>query len=128
MEFKRFVDKGRDCVVTIETDKWEPHPETQGFVRQVGMRTFGEVFSELEAHLKKMDMLPDEYFLPSYSRNYKENAELPEFHEALCYVNYGGSEGIYLDILKRCHFHSLMKIKRGTLCRGSSTICLRFPS
>lgn len=99
VEFKRYVDKGLDRVMTIEVDKWEPHPEKKGMVKHVGMRTYIEVFKELEAHLEKMGLLPDEYFSPSYTLNHKDNEALPEFDEAICNVNYGGSEGIYLDIM-----------------------------
>lgn len=99
MDFKRFVDKGKDNVTTIETDKWAPHPEKKGMLKHVGMRTYGEVFKELEAHLKKMGLLPDEYFSPSYTLYHKDNEELPDFSEVICNVNYGGSEGIYLDIM-----------------------------
>jgi hypothetical protein len=99
MDFKRFVDKGANRVSTIEVDVWEPVPDKKGMVCQVGMRTYGEVFKELETHLEKMGMLPDEYFVPSYSHYIKESDSLPDFDEAICYVNFGGSEGIYLDIM-----------------------------
>lgn len=99
MEFKRIVDKGANRVSTIEVDKYEPHPEKQGWVRHVGMRTYGEVYRELEAHLKEMDMMPDEYFSSSYDLRHKDKDELPDFSEALCHVNFGSNEGIYLDIV-----------------------------
>lgn len=96
MEFKRFVEAGSHSIPTIETEKWEPHPEKKGMVRLAGMRTHGEVFDELKDHLAEMGMLPDEYFLAG---NFDSSWEqLPKFKEALCNVNFGGSEGIYLDI------------------------------
>lgn len=99
MEFKRIVDKGSNRVPTIEVDKYEPHPEKQGWVRHVGMRTYGEVFRDLESHLEEMGMIPDEYFNSSYSLHHKDNEDLPDFSEALCNVNFGSNEGIYLDIV-----------------------------
>ncbi len=97
MEFKRIVEKDAKGVSTIKVDKWEPHPEKKGMVRHAGMRTYGEVFEELKKHLEEMGLLPDEYFLQSSSIN--PNKELPDYSEAICYVNFGGSEGIYLDVM-----------------------------
>ncbi len=99
MEFKRFVDKDTSQVPTIEVDKWEPHPEKKGLVCHVGMRTYGEVFEALQNHLKEMGMLPDEYFHASYSLRHKDNEPLPNYSEAVCHVNFGTNEGIYLDIM-----------------------------
>ena len=54
-------------------------------------------FEKLETHLKEKGMLPDEYFLYDVDMRTKAR-ELPDFNFALCVPNFGGSEGIYLDI------------------------------
>lgn len=97
MEFKRIVEKNATGISTIEVDKWEPHPEKKGMVRHVGMRTYGDVFEELHNHLEEMGLLPDEYFLQSGV--IPPDKELPDYSEAICYVNFGDSEGIYLDVM-----------------------------
>lgn len=105
MEFKRYIDEGRRNIPTIESEKWVPHPEKKGVLQFAGMRTYGEVFKELEAHLEEMGMMPDEYFLPSYTFRNQDNEPLPQFNKAICSVNFGGSEGIYLDISLACYNH-----------------------
>lgn len=99
MEFKRLLNQGENTIPTIEVDKWQPHPEKKGMVRHVGMRTYGEVFRELKEHLSEMGMLPDEYFISAYELyNHADKDMLPDYSEAVCYVNFGGNEGIYLDV------------------------------
>lgn len=51
----------------------------------------------LKEHLLSKDMLPDEYFLIS-KNDWNEDWELPDYDYAICIPNFGGSEGIYLDI------------------------------
>ena len=43
----------------IETQIWEDVPEKKGYVSYVGQRNLHEVFAELEAFLKKENMVPD---------------------------------------------------------------------
>lgn len=81
---------------TIEIDKYEPIPDKPGRCRAIGQAGKQEIFEQLKDHLKYVGMLPDEYFLLS--------TQQPEFipenwREFTCNVSYGGSEGIYLDIL-----------------------------
>lgn len=80
---------------TIETEKYEVLPD-KIHVKRVGMITGEEAVQLLQAHLSKMGMLPDEYFLPSSDPEMK--LELPDFRSAICHTDWGGSEGIYLDI------------------------------
>ena len=80
---------------TIEVDRYEPH-EDGIHVRHVGMIKAREAFDILEKHLGEMNLLPDEYFL--FSHFLDVNAELPEYSQAVCNTNWGGNEGIYIDI------------------------------
>ena len=83
-------------IKTFDLDRWS-EPDEQQHVRHIGMADAKETFEKLEAHLKEKGMLPDEYF--SYSMDMRTRSkELPDFNFALCVPNFGGSEGIYLDI------------------------------
>lgn len=88
-----------DYKKTIET-KIYGEPDEKNHVKEIGMRTVGEVFEELKDKLRKEALMPDEYFL--LSPYLKENDKMPNFIEAVCYPNFGGSEGIYFDIALRC--------------------------
>lgn len=81
---------------TFELDRWS-EPDEQHRVRYIGMADAKETFEKLETHLKEKGMLPDEYFLYDVDMRTKAR-ELPDFNFALCVPNFGGSEGIYLDI------------------------------
>ncbi len=83
-------------IKSFEVDRWS-EKDGKGRVKHVGMLKTGEVFEMLKEHLLSKDMLPDEYFLMSQN-DWNEDRELPEYDYALCVPNYGGSEGIYLDI------------------------------
>ena len=78
----------------IETQIWEPVPEKKGHVRYVGQRKMCEVFSELEAYLRKENIYPDEYLLPSDD---SPEALFPD-GDIRCYAQWGNSEGIYLEL------------------------------
>ena len=85
----------------IETELWKKNPERPGTIIFDCQRVAQDIFNELEAHLKADGRVPDEYLLFS-SHGLWENGELfPRDAEILCNVNYGGSEGIYLDISVR---------------------------
>lgn len=81
---------------TIEVDRWEPS-EKKGMVRHAGMISPQEAFDALEKHLKEANLMPDEYFNPN-SWYWKDVKELPDYVCADCNVNWGGNEGIYLDV------------------------------
>lgn len=80
---------------TIEQSIWSK-PDEKGRVRKIAQRSNGEVFNELKSRLEETGLMPDEYF--SMSSYINENDKIPDFYEAECYVNYGGSEGICLDV------------------------------
>lgn len=82
---------------SIEVERWsEPNEKRQ--VKSLGMIKAQDAFNQLEKHLKEQGLLPDEYFLFSERNFTTNNGELPNFTEALCTTDFGGSEGIYLDI------------------------------
>ena len=80
----------------IETANWIPPTDGTGRRSYAGQRTAREVFDDLEAHLEAIGYLPDEYFL--FERQWDDGRLFPEDGWLSCQVDYGGSEGIYLDI------------------------------
>lgn len=82
---------------TLEVERFsEPNEKRQ--VKSLGMIKAQDAFNQLEKHLKEQGLLPDEYFLFSERNFIINNGELPNYTEALCTTDFGGSEGIYLDI------------------------------
>lgn len=83
-------------IKTIEVDKWVPS-ERKGMVKHAGMISPQEAFDALKKHLEDVGLMPDEYF---NLNDWKWNGvkELPDYIRASCDVNWGGNEGIYLDI------------------------------
>ena len=67
-------------IKSIEVDKWS-EPDENHRVKHLGMITRGEAF---------------EHFLPGMDGKLED--ELPDYDIAECVPNFGGSEGIYLDI------------------------------
>ena len=53
----------------IELEIWEPNPEKPAYLRFVGCRKAKEVFNELYAELKRLDLVPDEYFSMFFKTN-----------------------------------------------------------
>lgn len=84
---------------TLEVDKWEPGSRP-GTVKHAGMISPQDAFDKLKKHLESVDLLPEEYFSANDYR-WKDRGferELPDYMQAECTVNWGGSEGIYMDI------------------------------
>ena len=82
----------------IETEIWKRSPDNPRALIFDSQRVAQDIFNELEAHLKTEGRMPDEYFLFDAHGNWKDGALFPRDAQVLCSVNYGGSEGIYLDI------------------------------
>ena len=80
----------------IELSRWEPSPEDPRRKQYAGQRTAQEVFEELRHRLEGMGYLPDEYFL--MNRDWENGREIPRGADIFCTTDYGGSEGIYLDV------------------------------
>ena len=80
----------------IELSRWEPSPEDPRRKQYAGQRTAQEVFEELRHRLEGMGYLPDEYFL--MNRDWENGREIPRDADIFCTTDYGGSEGVYLDV------------------------------
>ncbi len=80
----------------IETELWEPVPDKPYQVRFVKTRTAYEVFKELEATMKANNMMPDEYFLLSHRID--EKSLMPKDASFIAYAQWGGNEGVYLEV------------------------------
>jgi hypothetical protein len=85
----------------IETEIWKPNPNRAGTVIFDSQRVAQDIFDELKAHLEADGRLPDEYFNFDAWGNWKNGTLFPKDAEVLCDVNYGGSEGVYLNISLR---------------------------
>ena len=102
-----------EIIQTIDCDRWSD-PDEKRRVKHIGMIPAKEAFEKLYTHLQAKNMLPDEYFLFS-ERDFPNNAELPEFHSAVCHTDFGGSEGIYIDIDLQCKDRSVHFVTGKTL-------------
>jgi len=80
---------------TISLEVWEPDPNMPGALRYAYGRKAIDVFNELNQHLKDTGFLPDEYFLMGI---HWENRSIPKEAWFTLDVDWGGSEGIYLDM------------------------------
>ena len=84
----------------IEMEIWKKNPERPGTVIFDQLRPSQEIFDELKAHLKTEGRMPDEYFLFNFDRG-GEGKLFPRDAIIVCNTNYGGNEGVYLDISVR---------------------------
>lgn len=85
----------------IKLSRWEPSPGDPRKIEYAGQRTAQEVFEELRHRLKGMGYLPDEYFL--MDSHWENGREIPKDADIFCTTDYGGSEGIYLDVYLKWH-------------------------
>jgi hypothetical protein len=80
----------------IETEIWKPNPDRPGTLIFDSSREAQDVFSDLKKHLTSIGRMPDEYF--SLWMDWENGKLFPKDATLSCEVNFGGSEGIYLDI------------------------------
>ena len=80
----------------IELENWDKSPENPRESVYMGQRKAQEVFAELKHRLESIGMLPDEYFL--FDSEWENGREIPKNAVIFSTVQYGGSEGIYLDV------------------------------
>ena len=80
----------------IEFERWEPDAENPCKLTYAGQRAAEDVFHELEAQLDSVGYLLDEYLL--LDRRWQNGREMPRDAGFFCRTDYGGSEGIYLDM------------------------------
>ena len=88
----------------IELENWDTSPNNSQAKVYIGQREAQEVFTELEHRLESIGMLPDEYFL--LDSQWENGKEIPRGAEIFSTVQYGGSEGIYLDVSISWHEES----------------------
>ena len=80
----------------IELENWDKSPENPHKLVYAGQRKAQEVFAEIKHRLESVGMLPDEYFL--LDSDWENGREIPKDADIFCTVQYGGSEGIYLNV------------------------------
>ena len=80
----------------IEFERWEPDAENPHKLKYAGQRAAEEVFHELETRLDSVGYLPDEYLL--LDSRWQNGRKMPRDANFSCKTDYGGSEGIYLDV------------------------------
>ena len=80
----------------IEFERWEPDAENPRKLNYAGQRKAEDVFHELEAQLDSVGYLPDEYFTMDW--RWEHGRKIPKGADFFCKTDYGGSEGIYLDV------------------------------
>lgn len=80
----------------IETERWIPSPDDPEKLVYDGQRTQYEVYAALRQYLSDLGYLPDEYFLMDAGDD--NHSPFPRDGYLSNSVDFGGSEGIYLDI------------------------------
>jgi hypothetical protein len=83
-------------VKPIEFEKWKPSADDPRKLEYDGQRTGQEVFEELKYRLESTGYLPDEYFI--LDSDWENGREIPADADIFCATDYGGSEGVYLDV------------------------------
>ena len=68
-------------------------------VRIYEPRTIQEVFNDIKKILKEEGLCPEEYFSLSYNMSCHANEPFPEISNLSCNAQWGGSEGIYLEVV-----------------------------
>ena len=80
----------------IELERWKPSESDPRRLEYAGQPIAQEVFEELKYRLEGMGCLPDEYFL--LDSEWENGREIPKDADIFCTVDYGESEGVYLDV------------------------------
>jgi hypothetical protein len=102
----------------IETELWKPNPDNPRQLKYAGQRTAQEVFAELHHRLDSVGYLPDDYFI--LDSHWKKGQEIPKDASVFCAADYGGSEGIYLDVRLRWYDERLKKTVTRSLATGKT--------
>ena len=80
----------------IEFSKWKPSADDPRKLEYDGQRTAEDVFEQLKFRLDGQGYLPDEYFL--LRGEWEGGREIPRDADLFCTVDYGASEGVYVDV------------------------------
>jgi hypothetical protein len=114
----------------IEIEIYSDIPEKPGYCKHTSNRTYGEILRELrsmlaERHAAELEIL--DYGLKLSVGNKAED-QIPKFNSIYAVVNYGGSEGIYLDVIaftgQENERHMLFIAK--TLCTDAASMFAMF--
>ena len=85
----------------ISLNIYGPVEGQPGHSHIIGQPTAQEVFAQLEQHLNSIGYLPDDYFI--LDRDWQDGAKIPAGADIFCTADYGGSEGVYLNVALRWH-------------------------
>ena len=80
----------------IELERWKPSEADPRKLEYAGQPIAQEVFEELKHRLESQGYLPDEYFL--MDSEWENGRKIPKDADIFCTTDYGGSEGVYLDV------------------------------
>ncbi|MDE6590670.1 MAG: ankyrin repeat domain-containing protein, partial [Oscillospiraceae bacterium] len=80
----------------IALERWKPSAEDPRKLEYAGQPAAQQVFEELKQRLEGMGYLPDEYF--ELRSEWENGREIPKDADLFCTVDYGESEGIYVDV------------------------------
>ena len=80
----------------IELERWKPTENDPRKLEYADERTAQEVFEELKYRLEGMGYLPDEYF--DLRTEWENGRKIPKDADLFCTVDYGVSEGVYVDV------------------------------
>jgi len=85
----------------IELERWKPSTADPRRAEYAGQPIAQEVFEELKHRLEGTGYLPDEYF--ELHDEWQDGREIPRGADVFCTVDYGRSEGVYVDIYLKWH-------------------------
>ena len=102
----------------IELERWKPSQDDPGKLEYAGQPAAQEVFEELKYRLESMGCLPDEYFL--MGDEWKDGREIPPDADIFCTVDYGASEGVYLDVYLKWYDNILTKNMTSSFITGKT--------
>lgn len=83
-------------------------------------RTFQEVFNDIKKILTEEGLYPEEYFTLSYPTSCHADEPFPEISGLFCNAQWGGSEGIYLDIAMNVFDSEEKKYKQISFITGKT--------
>lgn len=83
-------------------------------------RTFQEVFNDIKKILTEEGLCPEEYFTLSYPTSCHADESFPEISGLFCNAQWGGSEGIYLDIAMNVFDSEEKKYKQISFITGKT--------
>ena len=102
----------------IELERWKPSKDDPRKLEYAGQPIAQEVFEELKYRLESMGCLPDEYFL--MGDEWKDGRGIPPDADIFCTVDYGASEGVYVDVYLKWHDETQKKSITSSFITGKT--------